>query len=671
MIVATSPNGWPVSPNPADIDVVPLSVGTGSAEVQFSTGVRGGKVFQVLAYVANALHTRVQRASSTLGCGGYSFRPNVNDPTVWSNHASATAFDYNWVEHPNGEPAVENWTPVQIEEIHKILDEVDGAVRWGGDYVTTPDPMHFEINVTPEQLEGMPLPKVGHIGPLGVFDESGIGAELTEMSVSYPTLAAYMHYAHWRFTATKTGRISIDALLSHYVDPNEGDEHGPQVELYVYKEDFTGASWTGSSTYYNVLEGDQFAPMDTDFRNQGRILLNAVAGETYVIQTTADPNYPWIRTVVRIGDYGPEPNKWVQPPNQVRTWAYSDGNMGTDVTDPGAGNVLKSGTGFQGGRVELHRAFGGPDPAMEPDAIECSWHWSRYLYVDSGYWYWSITNGASWNNTDPFNPAVPGYGTCPNLSGWSEVPSWYYGGSVGHWYQSTVSDFGFHYQDIKFKIFGASWQFEVAKVIAYEGFDGTGPDPVDYLPEYGPTDILEWESDHCELTGVRYAWDDRANQNLMSADPVDIKWYAGDCDAARPAYTWGPEPGISSAWYGQGGSTADGWVGSQDHLGDTTGGGGSWHPLAEKYWDGTIPRTRFTALPADLFSDTAPEYAAGTKADTSTFLQRLTGGQYIALETTVKPSRYRIIPDPGIPDLPWAGVNAITINQTDDGRVLY
>jgi len=86
-MIATSPNGWPVSPNPGDLDVVPLSVGVGKTLVPFSTGVRSGKVHQVLAYVANALHARVQRASAPLGCGGYSFRPNANDPSVWSNHA--------------------------------------------------------------------------------------------------------------------------------------------------------------------------------------------------------------------------------------------------------------------------------------------------------------------------------------------------------------------------------------------------------------------------------------------------------------------------------------------------------------------------------------------------------------------------------------------------------
>jgi hypothetical protein len=83
---------------------------------------------------------------------GYSYRANVNDPTELSNHSSGTAIDLDATEHPNGVAAWRTFTAVEIQEIHKILRELEGTVRWGGDYTHTVDGMHFEINVSPGQL---------------------------------------------------------------------------------------------------------------------------------------------------------------------------------------------------------------------------------------------------------------------------------------------------------------------------------------------------------------------------------------------------------------------------------------------------------------------------------------------------------------------------------------
>ena len=80
-------------------------------------------------------------------CGGYSYRANVNNPSVWSNHASATAMDLNWSKHPNGVHGT--FTAPQIAAVRQILAFCDGVVYWGEDYRGTVDGMHFEINVPP------------------------------------------------------------------------------------------------------------------------------------------------------------------------------------------------------------------------------------------------------------------------------------------------------------------------------------------------------------------------------------------------------------------------------------------------------------------------------------------------------------------------------------------
>lgn len=142
--MARSQNGWPASPV---LRTRPLVV----AGESFSPGVLvDDDVYEVLRYVAEQLHARVEpivRAGwHQADDWGFYFRPNANDPDELSNHSSATAFDYNATRHPNGVPTRQTFTAAQIAEVHKILDEVDHVVRWGGDYTGTPDAMHFEIN---------------------------------------------------------------------------------------------------------------------------------------------------------------------------------------------------------------------------------------------------------------------------------------------------------------------------------------------------------------------------------------------------------------------------------------------------------------------------------------------------------------------------------------------
>jgi hypothetical protein len=112
------------------------------------TGVRldmNRQCATVLLWVAQQFHQRVEPLDGGQ-CGGYSDRLNVNDHTVWSNHASGTAIDLNALKHPNGVPADRTFSAAQIATIHDIVKALHGAVRWGDDYKSTPDSMHFEIN---------------------------------------------------------------------------------------------------------------------------------------------------------------------------------------------------------------------------------------------------------------------------------------------------------------------------------------------------------------------------------------------------------------------------------------------------------------------------------------------------------------------------------------------
>lgn len=141
----TSQNGWRASAN--------LTRRTFTVRgVEFLGGiVDSDDVESVLRHVLTEFHDRVEHLRNP-GCWGYSYRENRNDPNSLSNHASGTAVDANAPAHPNGVATTRTFTPTQISEVHKILTEVDGAVRWGGDYHSTPDAMHFEIIAAPLAL---------------------------------------------------------------------------------------------------------------------------------------------------------------------------------------------------------------------------------------------------------------------------------------------------------------------------------------------------------------------------------------------------------------------------------------------------------------------------------------------------------------------------------------
>lgn len=138
----TSYNGWPVSSSASAIGVATYTVDNSSVRLQ----VRSGDVATVLMYVAGRFNREVEALRAGY-CGGWEYRKNVNNPSVWSNHASGTAIDLNWADHPNG--AKGTFTGSEVSAIRAILAFCGDVIYWGGDYRGTTDEMHFEIDVPP------------------------------------------------------------------------------------------------------------------------------------------------------------------------------------------------------------------------------------------------------------------------------------------------------------------------------------------------------------------------------------------------------------------------------------------------------------------------------------------------------------------------------------------
>jgi len=142
MSSGTSYNGWPANSDPAAIGV---DKGFDVNGVTFPGGMKAGDASTVLGYVFRALDDRVEEAVPGW-CWGWMYKANTNNPSQLSNHASATAGDYNAPYHPNGGAQYEGWSSAEVAEVRKILAEVQGVIRWGADYTGTKDSMHFEVN---------------------------------------------------------------------------------------------------------------------------------------------------------------------------------------------------------------------------------------------------------------------------------------------------------------------------------------------------------------------------------------------------------------------------------------------------------------------------------------------------------------------------------------------
>lgn len=112
--------------------------------------VRNGPVATVFEYLVREFHHRVERIDvGQLDDWSYAERP-IRGGVELSNHASGTAVDLNAERHPLGTDPRRQFSPAQLATIDKILDELHGTVRWGGNYTGRLDPMHFEI-VRPER----------------------------------------------------------------------------------------------------------------------------------------------------------------------------------------------------------------------------------------------------------------------------------------------------------------------------------------------------------------------------------------------------------------------------------------------------------------------------------------------------------------------------------------
>jgi hypothetical protein len=148
--MAVSQNGW---------EVVNINEANGPKlrlwkipETSITMRVRSGPAGFLLAHCSTWWHRRIEPLPPIADEHAWSFR-KISGSDEYSNHASGTAVDLNSLKHPQGQDPTKSFSTEQIKLIRKKMEEsYKGLLRWGGDYRTTPDGMHVEINANAEEI---------------------------------------------------------------------------------------------------------------------------------------------------------------------------------------------------------------------------------------------------------------------------------------------------------------------------------------------------------------------------------------------------------------------------------------------------------------------------------------------------------------------------------------
>jgi hypothetical protein len=142
-----SSNGWPASSDPNEIGVKSYPVKGTKIKLRCAS-----KCAPLLVGFATEFHALIEPIDEgTLDDWGYAFRNIRGSRDRLSNHASATAIDINAKLHQLGK--VGTFPSEKVPMIRALAKKY--GLRWGGDYTSRADEMHFEINLSEAKVAAL------------------------------------------------------------------------------------------------------------------------------------------------------------------------------------------------------------------------------------------------------------------------------------------------------------------------------------------------------------------------------------------------------------------------------------------------------------------------------------------------------------------------------------
>jgi hypothetical protein len=140
----TSYNGYPASKDPAAIGIQSYPVKGTDRKLRCAESVG-----PLLAAFAAEFHELIEPIDEgTFDDWGYAYRMVRGNPTKLSCHSSGTAIDLNATKHPLGK--YDTFDVAKVPMIRALAKKY--GLKWGGDFKTRPDDMHFEISIGPAKV---------------------------------------------------------------------------------------------------------------------------------------------------------------------------------------------------------------------------------------------------------------------------------------------------------------------------------------------------------------------------------------------------------------------------------------------------------------------------------------------------------------------------------------
>ncbi len=140
-------NGYPASKDPDEIKIKSYPVTGTDRKLKCAESVG-----LLLAAFAADFHKLIEPIDSgTFDDWGYAFRMVRGSTDRLSCHSSGTAIDLNATKHPLGKVGT---FPAEKVPMLRALAKKYG-LKWGGDFKSRADEMHFEIEVTPAKAKAL------------------------------------------------------------------------------------------------------------------------------------------------------------------------------------------------------------------------------------------------------------------------------------------------------------------------------------------------------------------------------------------------------------------------------------------------------------------------------------------------------------------------------------
>jgi hypothetical protein len=140
-------NGYPASKDPNEIKIKSYPVKGTDRKLKCAESVG-----PLLAAFAAEFHTLIEPIDEgTFDDWGYAFRMVRGSTDRLSCHSSGTAIDLNATKHPLGKAGT---FPTEKIPMLRALAKKYG-LKWGGDFKSRPDDMHFEVEISPAKAKAL------------------------------------------------------------------------------------------------------------------------------------------------------------------------------------------------------------------------------------------------------------------------------------------------------------------------------------------------------------------------------------------------------------------------------------------------------------------------------------------------------------------------------------